>query len=272
LFGRSPRLPIAQVDNLDFLDLANPIEGAETIHNRRAGLIHQFRKNWSGQDHIKALAKAHRVAPRKRNESELLNGQTVYFWLQQERKAPHAKQKWKGPGIIIGNWGTELLLGYQNQALQVAGENARATNDIFKLIGSDGQLQLHSMGGKAPLANIADARTLVHLTRCQVGVQHTNANLKAQDVSADSSETLKELGIPENSHFAKFISGGEEDFNMSKKNLSLAESKRVGVEIQKHIDNLQGNLKENILTRKTTKYVRIQIRTSFKTGCRTRKQ
>jgi hypothetical protein len=144
LYGRSPRLPIAQVDNLDFPDLASRIDGGEATHNKRAGLSHQFRKNCLGQDHIKAPAKAHRGAPRKCDEGELFDGQTVYFRLQQEAKAPHARQKRKGPGITIGDRGNKLLVGYQNQMSQVASENARATNDISKLIGSDGHLQLHS--------------------------------------------------------------------------------------------------------------------------------
>jgi transposase InsO family protein len=197
LYGRSPRLPLAQVDTLDFIDLPNPIEGDETIRYRRVGLIRQFRKNRPEQDHAKAHAKANKAAPRKCDESELFNGQTAYAWLQQEAKAPYAKQKRNGPGIIIGDWGNKLLLGYQNQILQVASESARATNEIFKLMGSDGQLQLHSTGGKVPLASNVDARTPVYLMRYQASMRNTKANLKAQDVSADSRETfVKEIGNP----------------------------------------------------------------------------
>ena len=151
------------------------------------------------------------------------NGQTVYSWPQQDAKAPYSKQKWKGPAIIIGDWGSKILIGYQNQILQVASENVRATSEVLKLIGSDGQLQIHSVGGNAPLTQVVDTKTLMYLMRYQLGMQNVKGNLKATDVRTDTKALLYDLEIPANSKCAQFILGGEADFNMFKKNrLALA--------------------------------------------------
>ena len=80
--------------------------------------------------------------------------------------------------------------------------------------------------------------------RYQLGMQNVKGNLKATDVRTDPRALLDDLEIPANSKFAQFILGGEADFNMFKKNLSLAESKRIGAETQKRIENTQEHIKK----------------------------
>ena len=107
LYGRAPRVPIATVGALDFLDLANPVDAIEGERGKRIIAIHQLRRIWLKNGRKDALRKAHKCAPRASREQELFNGQSVYFRLQQEGKGPAARRKWRGPGIILGNWEAE---------------------------------------------------------------------------------------------------------------------------------------------------------------------
>ncbi len=203
-------------------------------------------------ERTKSIKKAFRCAPRKSKEQELPNGQSVYFWHQQDAKAQSSKQKWKGPGLIVGNWGNRILIGFHNQILQIASENVRATQDVIEMIGCDSQLKINTPGGSLPLSEIVDTRTLLYLIRYK---QNMDKNIApdVKNTSLKKKEFLQEMEIPENSHFATFILGGEDDFDKFKNKLTKEEEKRVGKEALSHIENLYEHIKKQNISAKKQK-------------------
>ena len=101
--------------------------------------------------------------PRRTPINELFIGQTVYFWQPVQLKLQKSQQKWQGPGIIIGVWGHQALIAYQNTFFKVANENLVTTDKMLEAVGSDEQLQLHSSGGSVPISEVCDAQTLTFL-------------------------------------------------------------------------------------------------------------
>ena len=118
LFGRAARTPTPTIDTVDFLGLANPLASESSIRASRIGLIAQFRDSWLKLERINAIKRAYRRAPRVCKEQELFNGQSVYFWKHDADKTPRARQKWRGPAILVGNWGSRFLVGYQNSFIK----------------------------------------------------------------------------------------------------------------------------------------------------------
>jgi len=249
---------------VDFLDLANPVDSESSIHASRIGLISQFRESWLKHEHISAMKRAYRCAPRVRKEQELFNGQSVYFWKQESDKTPHARQKWRGPAIIVGNWGSRLIIGYHNSLYQIAAENLRATQDTLDILGVTNELQLHTPGGTIPVSEVVDSRFLVFLYRL-AWARKSNTPISYKHMMANVPQFLEEMQIPENSQSAKYILGGEENFDKFIEDLKETERRCLGDEVVTHMENLRNHVKkQNEIARKNATTLEYKIAQALK--------
>merc|ERR1711924_409709 len=75
------------------------------------------------------------------------------------------KREWNGPALIVGLWGNKVMVGFGDRIFTIANENLISTKKVLEIIGSNENLQLHTMGTPIPLFTVVDSKSFVFLMR-----------------------------------------------------------------------------------------------------------
>ena len=143
-------------------------------------------------------------------KSQISNGQSVYF-RHEDKNDKYAK--WKGPGLVVGLFGPNaVLIGYHGSYFAIAIDRVRSAEKALEIIGADQQLQINTLGSKAPLHHLVDSRTLVFLMRYR-DLAKTKGVINARNLGLDNLSLANELVKPGTHKAIADDLGGEDQFD-----------------------------------------------------------
>ena len=190
VFGRTPKLPIWEIDNPFFEDFTNPAEAPATKTQWFLSVIRQIRQASLNADFSNKLNTALTRMVRIKIRGILFswNG----FFISANRKEKGEK-KWLGPGVIIGRFvGKYAMDRFMGSYLEVDLGDMRPTNSLFELIGRDGTLCLHVQSTKFPIRYLVDSATLICLSKMRNELLNRNRTTWANAGAMISPRTFYE--------------------------------------------------------------------------------